>query len=245
MTRAWQTLAAAERPEGRLELRRRGEDEMVITVGGRVLMNGAAHRSEGALAELACRPLAGRRRPNVLVGGLGMGFTLRAALDALPAAASVLVAEIDPLIVEWCRGPLAALTAGAVADPRVRIEVADAAAVIAAAPGGAFDAILLDLYEGPRTSTQGQDDPLYGRAALRRARAALAPGSSLAVWSEEPDAGFEARLAAAGFAWQRHRPRGGARHAVYVAVTRPAGPPRRRRAGPDRPPGRRHGRASP
>ncbi|HYL06641.1 MAG TPA: spermidine synthase, partial [Thermoanaerobaculia bacterium] len=107
MTRAWQTLASAETPEGRLELRRRGPSELVITIGGRVLMNGAAHHSEAELARLACRPIAGRARPRVLIGGLGMGYTLRAALDALPRGASVTVAEIDPVIVEWCRGPLA------------------------------------------------------------------------------------------------------------------------------------------
>jgi spermidine synthase len=265
VTRSWQTLAAAERPEGRLELRQRGDSEVVITVGGRVLMNGAAHRSEAALAELACRPIAGRPRPSVLLGGLGMGFSLRAALDVLPRRASVLVVEIDPLIVEWCRGPLAALTGRAIGDPRVSVEVADVAAVIArgarasgppaaantagdreAQEGGGFDAILLDLYEGPRTPTQGHDDPLYGRAALARARAALAPDGRFAVWSEEPDHAFEARLTAAGFAWQRHRPGGGGpRHAVYVAeVTRPAAPRRTSRGGRYRPPNRRHGRES-
>jgi spermidine synthase len=247
MTRPWHTLAGADRPEGRLELRRRGDSEIVITVGGRVLMNGAAHRSEAALAELACRPIAGRPLPRVLLGGLGMGFTLRAALDVLPRRASVLVVEIDPLIVEWCRGPLADLTRRALDDPRVRVEIADVAAAIDAAAGGGFDAILLDLYEGPRTPTQGRDDPLYGRAALARARAALAPGGLLAVWSEEPDAAFEARLTAAAFDWQRHRPGGGGpRHAVYVAaVTGPAAPRRTSRGDRNRPPGRRRGRASP
>jgi spermidine synthase len=231
LTRPWQVLASAETPEGRLELRRRGAAEMVITVGGRVLMNGAAHRSEAALAELACRRIAARPRPRVLLGGLGMGFTLRAALDALPREASVTVVEIDPAIVEWCRGPLAELTGGALADRRVAVEIGDVAAVIAreatAGPprdgctgaGRGFDAILLDLYEGPRTPAQGHDDPLYGRTALARARAALDPGGVLAVWSEDPDAGFEARLTAAGFAWERRRPgRGGPRHTLYLAT---------------------------
>jgi spermidine synthase len=258
VTRPWQTLASADRPEGRLELRRRGDSEIVITVGGRVLMNGAAHRSEAALAELACRPIAGRPEPRILLGGLGLGFTLRAALDVLPRRASVRVVEIDPLIVEWCRGPLADLTHDALGDSRVQVEVADAAAVIERSggerrEGGGFDAIILDLYEGPRTPTQGRDDPLYGRAALARARAALAPGGRYAVWSEEPDAAFEARLTAAGFAWKRHRPGGGGpRHAVYVAeitvVIEVTGPAALRRASPgdrNRPPGRRRGRGSP
>jgi spermidine synthase len=260
LTRPWQTLASAETREGRLELRRRGEGELVITIGGRVLMNSAAHRSEAALAELACRPIAARPQPRVLLGGLGMGYTLRAALDVLPRQASVTVAEIDPVIVEWCRGPLAELTGRAVDDPRVAIEVADVAAVIARAAAAAasaagvaraatagtvatpptasisslprdraYDAILLDLYEGPRTPVQGRDDPLYGRAALARARAALTPGGVLAVWSEEADAAFEKRLTAAGFAWERRRPGGGGpRHAVYLARNdRPVERPRR------------------
>jgi spermidine synthase len=235
------TLASAERAEGRLELRRRGEAEVVITLGGRVLMNGAAHRSEAALAELACRPIAARPLPRVLLGGLGMGYTLRAALDVLPRRAAVIVAEIDPLIVEWCRGPLAELTGRALDDPRVDVEVCDVAALIAGAAiasrpratgetphaGSGFDAILLDLYEGPRTPAQGRDDPLYGRAALARAHAALAPGGVLAVWSEDTDAGFEARLGAAGFRWERRRPgRGGPRHILYLARRE-----RRRRGG--------------
>jgi spermidine synthase len=248
LTRPWRVLASAESSEGRLELRGRGAAEMVITVGGRVLMSSGAHRSESALAELACRRIATRPRPRVLIGGLGMGYTLRAALDILPPEARVTVVEIEPAIVEWCRAPLADLTGRALADPRVAVEIGDVAAAIARAgtpagqsapiaggprraggPDGAggsragarFDAILLDLFEGPRTRTSGQGagDPLYGRAALARARAALAAGGVLAVWSEEPDAGFEARLAAAGFAWERHRPgRGGPRHAIYLAT---------------------------
>jgi Spermine/spermidine synthase domain len=157
----------------------------------------------------------------VLIGGLGMGYTLRAALGVLPRRASVTVAEIDPVIVEWCRGPLAEPAGKAVDDPRVAIEIGDVAAAIARAAavgGGGFYAILLDLYEGPRSAAQGRDDPLYGRAALVRVRAALNPGGVFAVWSEEPDAAFEARLGAAGFTWERHRPgRGGPRHTLYLA----------------------------
>jgi spermidine synthase len=233
MTRAWQTVDRAETPEGTLELRRRGDPrspenpgdaEYVITVGGRVLMNGGAHQSEDALAELACRPLAGRARshpPRVLLGGLGMGYTLRAALDVLPRTARVRVAEIDPTIVRWCRGPLAPLTENAVDDPRVTIEIADVAAVLdraAGSPEERYDAIVLDLYEGPREAYGGRDDPLWGNHALRTTRDALAPDGILAVWSEDPDAAFEKRLAAAGFRVERRRPgRGGPRHVVYLA----------------------------
>jgi hypothetical protein len=243
MTRAWETVETAESGEGRLELRRRGTREMVITVGGRVLMNAAAHQTESALAELACsrlgrrtagggkaggwkadRGMAGRVAPaRVFLGGLGMGFTLRAALDALGAAARVVVAEINPVIVRWCRGPLAPLNGDACADPRVRLEIADAAAAIRAAAGQAhpFDAIVLDLYEGPRAATQRREDPFYGPRALAATRDALAADGCFAVWSEDPDAAFEKRLAAAGFRVERHRPgRGGPRHTIYLARPR-------------------------
>jgi len=222
VTRPWETLDAVETEEGRLELRRRGEGDFVITVAGRVLMNSSWHRSEIAVAQLACRRIAGRPRPRVLIGGLGMGFTLRAALDALPREARVTVAEIEPAVVRWCRGPLAGLTGRAVDDPRVEIALADVARRIAdagRAEDGRFDAIVLDLYEGPRTATQAREDPFWGPAALRRTREALAPGGVFSVWSEDPDAAFEKRLTAAGFQVERRRPEsGGPRHAVYLGL---------------------------
>jgi hypothetical protein len=249
MTRPWRLVAAVDAAEGRLELQQRGPREFVITIGGRVLMNGAASRSEEALARAACAGLAGSKAgskagtaPRVLIGGLGMGLTLRAALDVLPAGARVVVAEIDPTIVAWCRGPLAPLHGHALDDRRVKVEIADVAAVIEAAAAGAalpeaapagrapripgspaappdprFDAIVLDLYEGPRGAAQAAD-PLYGAAALERTRRALVPGGVLAVWSEEPDAAFERRLGGAGFRAERRRPGGGGpRHTVYLA----------------------------
>ena len=227
MARPWQTLDRVETAEGLLELRRRDDDDFLITVGGRVLMSSRAHRSEALLAEAACSRIADRPRPRVLIGGLGMGFTLRAALAALPAQARVIVAELTSAVVAWCRGPLAVLTGGAVDDPRVAVEIADVADLIAraardgvgsAAPAsGRFDAILLDLYEGPREASGGEGDPLYGRHALETAAAALVPGGVLAVWSEDPDAAFERRLAAVGFTFERLRPRGGGpRHVVYL-----------------------------
>lgn len=220
MSRPWETVDTAETPEGLLELRRRGEREFVILIGGRVLMNSSAHLTEDAVAERACRAIADRPRPRVLIGGLGMGYTLRAALDALPRSARVVVAEIDPVIVRWCRGPLAGLTGGALDDPRVRVEIADVAAVIAAAArsGEPFDAIVLDLYEGPREAHGSAADPVYGRHALERTRAALTPDGVFAVWSEDADAPFAARLEAAGFRVERLRPgKGGPRHVVYLA----------------------------
>jgi len=180
----------------------------------------------------------------VLVGGLGMGFTLRAALDQLPTKAEVVVAEINPVVVRWCQGPLAELTGRAVEDRRVSVVMEDVAAVIADAgrSGRPFDAVILDLYEGPRESGQGEGDPFYGRRALERTRAALAPGGVFAVWSEDADDAFEKRLAVAGFEVKREKPgKGGPRHVVYVARPKEerlssgtAGPPSRRTRTPDR-----------
>jgi spermidine synthase len=218
--RPWEVLDRVDSPDGPLELRRRGERDFLITLAGRVLMNSAARRSEVALAELACTRLVGRAAPRVLVGGLGMGLTLRAALDTLPGAAHVVVAELHPTVVDWCRGPLADLTARAVDDPRVEVALVDAAAMIRAADreGGRFDAILLDLYAGPAAGRAGREDPFYGERALAAARSALTRGGVFGAWAERPDAGFEKRLRAAGFAVAKRRPgRGGLRHVVYVA----------------------------
>jgi spermidine synthase len=148
-----------------------------------------------------------------------MAFTLRAALDPLPAAARVTVVELNPDVVGWCRGPLAAATNDALADPRVTVVVGDVARAIAEAAPGSFDAIVLDLYEGPNAATQRADDPFYGAAALGRSRAALAKGGVLAVWSEDPDAAFERRFGGAGFAVETHRSgRGGRTHVIYLGV---------------------------
>src|SRR5262249_4533904 len=132
------------------------------------------------------------------------------------AAAEVVVVELTPAIVDWCRGPLAPLTGGAVDDPRVRVVIGDVAHTIADAPAGRYHAILLDLYEGPHAATQRTDDPFYSSAALDRSGAALAEGGVLAVWSEEPDAGFAHRLAAAGFAVETHHIGKPKSHVVYL-----------------------------
>jgi spermidine synthase len=217
----WQTLERVETPEGSLELRRRGERDFLITVGGRVLMTSAAHRSEDDLARLACAAMIRRPRPHLLLGGLGMGYTLRAALDQLPPAAEVTVVELNPAVVAWCRGPLAPLTGAAASDRRVRIELGDVAGVIAAARRGDHDAILLDLYEGPRPTRPGAPpDRLYGAPAVESAWAALRAGGVLAVWAEEADRNYQARLRAAGFRVDLHHGggRGGRTHVVYVGV---------------------------
>jgi spermidine synthase len=223
--RAWETLDTVETAEGRMELRRRGpqdeKSDFVITVADRVLMSSMAHLTEVAVAEIACGEVAGREQPRVLIGGLGMGFTLRAALDALPRTGRVVVAEINAAVVRWCRGPLAHLTERAAMDFRSKIVVGDVAEIIAGAardPEQRFDAIILDLYEGPRRATQGREDPFYGPIALKRTRQALTGKGVLAVWSEEPDAAFEKALRTGGFNVERRKPgKGGPRHSVYLA----------------------------
>ncbi len=221
MAQPWQTIEKTDTPDGVLELRRRGERDFLILINNRVLMNGSANRSEIALGELACKIVTSRRRPHVLIGGLGMGLTLRAALDALPPAAVVIVAELNPVVAAWCRGPLAGLTKNAVDDSRVRITIGDVAVAIEkAAKAGAqkFDAIIIDLYEGPHSNTDAANGPFYGTRALRTTAAALSPGGVFAVWGEGADAAFEKRLIAAEFSVNALRPgRGGLRQVVYVA----------------------------
>jgi spermidine synthase len=219
MALPWKTIDRfTTEDEGILELRQRGRGDFLITLGSQVLMNSRAQRSEIALGELGCRGLKNHPEPRVLVGGLGMAITLRAVLDALPENARVVVAELNAKILEWCLGPLAELTGNAAGDPRVEVEIADVAAMIRQAPGENFDAIILDLYRGPHPKTDRRNDPIYGSRAIERTRAALKPGGVFAVWGENPDAGFEERLTAAGFAVRCERPgKGGYRHAVWVA----------------------------
>jgi spermidine synthase len=227
MTLPWKTIDRFTTPAGEtLELRQRGARDFLIVHGGQVLMNSRAQRSEIALGRLGCRGVRLRPRPRVLIGGLGMGITLRAALDCLPAGAQVVVAELHPRIVDWCRGALSALTHGALSDPRVEVVIGDVAdrfphGAAGDSPRG-WDAVILDLYHGPDASMEGRDDPLYGRGAIARMRAALAAGGTLAVWGEDYDAGFVRRLARDGFAVTWERPgRGGYRHVVYLAVKGP------------------------
>jgi spermidine synthase len=217
MTRPWKTLASVSTREGALELRQRADDDFLILIAGRVLMTSKARRSEEVLATLGCAAVAARPAPRVLIGGLGMGYTLRAALDALPAGARVTMVELTAEVEAWCRGPLAPLTNAAVADSRVKIVIADVARVIAEAKPGGFDAILLDLYEGAYPAQQRREDPHFGPTALARTRSALASGGVVGVWAEDPDPAFPGRLGAAGFEVTTHRAgRGGRRHVVYL-----------------------------
>lgn len=201
-----------------LELRQRGAGDFLITIGTQILMNSMAQRSEIALGKLGCEGLQLHPAPKVLVGGLGMGITLRTVLDQLPATAAVVVAEMNPIVHTWCLGPLAELTGAAAADPRVEVVITDVAELIRQSPAATFDAVILDLYRGPHPRTNGRNDPLYGSAAIERTRNALKPAGMLAVWGENPDTAFENRLAAASFSVRVERPgKGGYRHAVWVA----------------------------
>ena len=207
---------------GELRLIRRGP-EYSIMLGANELMNSRLSGSEEALARLAAERIGGRPSPTVLIGGLGMGFTLRAALAAFGAGARIEVAELVPAVVRWARGPLAHLYSGSLEDPRVRIEERDVAELIAAAAGG-YDAILLDVDNGPEGLTVEANDRLYTAEGLQGARAALRPGGVLAVWSAHPDSAFASRLKRAGFTVEEAAVRAsggkGARHVIWLALRR-------------------------
>ena len=178
LTRSWQIVDTAHTSDGELKLMRRGEGDFLITIDGRVLMNSHANRSEVAVAEAACRPIASRRSPRVLIGGLGVGCTLRAALEILPAEGRVTVVELHAVVAAWCAGPLAEVAGEALSDPRVDVVIDDVAEHIrrhtAELDASRFDAIVLDLFEGPHAATE-PEDPIYGHRALARTARALTP----------------------------------------------------------------------
>jgi spermidine synthase len=218
----WEQLAAAPIPdaEGSLRLMRRGAEYSIMT-GGTELMNSRMSGSEKALATLAIARLQGRAEPRILIGGLGMGFTLRAALEVLPPGAVVEVAEIVPAVLDWARGPMAEIFEGCLDDPRVAIRLGDVGEIIRAARGG-YDAILLDVDNGPGGLDRAENDRLYNHGGLAAAKAALTPGGVLAVWSFAPDDYFVRRLRASGFEVREervnaHRKGRGARHVVWLA----------------------------
>ena len=219
----WIQLGAASVPGdgGELRLMQRGA-EFSIMAGAIELMNSRLSGSEEALASLTCARLPHRPRPHVLIGGLGMGFTLRAALAALGPGAAVTVAELVPEVVAWARGPLAAIHANSLVDPRVTIFEGDVGDLIGAAPSR-FDAILLDVDNGPEGLMRRSNDDLYDVYGLSQAHAALRPGGVLAVWSSGPHPAFTRRLGAAGYGVEelgvRANGRGrGARHVIWLAT---------------------------
>jgi spermidine synthase len=216
----WRTIDDEEVDEGTMLLMQRGELEFAIGVDHLTLMTSESNLSELELGRVPCSRLDNRTDPRVLLAGLGMGFTLRAALDALPAGARVEVVELNPVIAYWCRGSLAALTDNALDDPRVDLHIGDVADRIRLAADCAtrYDAIILDLYQGTFDANEDPGHPHYGRAALERTRRALAPGGILAVWTEEADPPFERRLRALGFEVDTIRPElEGPQHVVYLA----------------------------
>lgn len=191
----WETLDSADIPDGgRMTLCRRG-DEYVIFADRLELMSSRRHGSEESLAREAIQSFPGCRR--LLIGGLGLGYTLRAALDSLPPKSQVVVAELMPEVVKWNQGPVAHLAASPLQDSRVTVEITDVALLLKTP--GAWDVILLDVDNGPSAFTQNRNNSLYESQGLFTARLALRPGGVLAVWSSDPDPSFERLLTQHGF----------------------------------------------
>jgi spermidine synthase len=204
----------------------RRDSEYLILANDRSLMSSRMYGSEEALATLACQRVRTLRQPCVLIGGLGMGFTLRAALDLLPLDAAVVVVELMPTVVEWNRGPLGPLAGHPLKDKRVQVEMGDVAVTLTARTGQ-FDAVILDVDNGPATFTVLDNAALYDDRGIAAARAALKMDGVLAVWSAREDRKFEQRLRYGGFAVQVERVRGrqksgGPHHTIFLGHKRPS-----------------------
>ncbi len=218
----WEHLDTAKVPGGgEMRLIRRGK-EYSIMLGNIALMNSRLFGSEEALATLTFEKIAAALKPRVLIGGLGMGFTLRAALAIAPADARIEVSELVPEVVAWARGPMAEVFDGSLEDVRTRVIVEDVGAIMRRARG-TYDAILLDVDNGPDGLSRPGNDSLYSSAGLALARGALKRGGVLAVWSQGPDERFAQRLRKAGFEVDEKRVRAsrskrGARHVIWLAV---------------------------
>jgi spermidine synthase len=223
----WDLLDKAQIPggEGELRLMRRGA-EFSIMLGNIELMNSRLSGSEEALAALVCERIQARPQARILIGGLGMGFTLRRALAVLDQKARITVAELVPAVVAWARGPMAEVFGTSLTDPRVVIEETDVGRLIRSGRSS-YDAILLDVDNGPQGLSRAANDWLYQKAGLSAARTALRPGGVLAVWSSGPDRHFAPRLRGVGFQvdevkLRANGSRGGARHVVWIATRRDA-----------------------
>ena len=219
----WLQLDTARVPGADVQLRlmQRGA-EFSMRLGQNELMSSRLSGSEEALATLACRRIETVKRPHLLIGGLGMGFTLRAALAVLGSDARIMVAELVPAVIGWARGPMADIFGDSLDDPRASIREADVVDVIAS-HGSAFDAILLDVDNGPEGLIRKANDALYDLKGLKAIRRALRPGGVLAVWSSGPNPQFSKRLRAAGFdvnevAVRATTKRSGARHVIWFAT---------------------------
>ena len=217
----FELLGQALAPEGSvIKLMRRG-DEHVILADGAILMSSRMHGSEEALAAFACQRARALKQPSVLIGGLGMGFTLRATLDLLPEDGAVVVAELVPAVVEWNRGPLGPLARHPLKDKRVRVVTEDVFATLSSSRGQ-FDAVLLDVDNGPAAFTASSNAGLYDNRGIAAAHAALKMEGVLAVWAARDDRKFEQRLRGGGFEVQVRRPRGrlkkgGPRHTIFLS----------------------------
>jgi spermidine synthase len=217
----WTLLDTAKIPGGsELRLKQRGQ-EFSIMLGTNELMNSRLSGSERALATLSCEKIRDRKSAHLLIGGLGMGFTLRAALAELGEDAKVTVAELVPTVISWARGPMAPVFDGCLDDPRVVLHEGDVRPLIRSTKA-AYDAILLDVDNGPDGITHEANDGLYDFKGLRAARDALRPGGVLAVWSAHSDRDFTKRLREIGFAAEevnvRANGKTGARHVIWIAV---------------------------
>lgn len=216
----WEILGREQAPDGGELVLYHRNGEFVIRVDGRELMSSRSSHSEEELARLAIARLGGREAPRLLIGGLGMGFTTRAALDALPARADVVVAELVPAVIAWNRGPLAHLAGRPLEDPRVHIEPIDVGRLMQETRVR-FDAILLDVDNGPQWITSKSNQRLYSEVGLGMARRVLRPGGLLAVWSATDDAAFVRRLRKVGYETETVQVRargsgGGARHTIFL-----------------------------
>jgi spermidine synthase len=217
-------IGTANVPGGEpLRLFRRGSDFMIVLERNE-LMNSRMSGSEEALATMTCERLGQRAAPHLLIGGYGMGFTLRAAQRAVGRDARLTVVELVPEILAWARGPMVALTDGCLDDPRVTVVEGDVVALIAASVGD-YDAILLDVDNGPDGLTRAGNNRLYSARGLDAARGALKPGGVLAIWSAASDANFARRLREADFSVEeiavRARSNGkGPRHVIWFATKR-------------------------
>jgi spermidine synthase len=216
----FELLAETFSPDGTLiKLTRRG-DEFFILADGLTLMSNRAHNSEDALARFSCQRARALNKPGVLIGGLGMGFTLRATLDLLPPAANVVVAELVPEVVEWNRGPLGPMAGNPLNDKRVRVDVANVADILSSSLAQ-FDVVILDVDNGPAAFTAEKNAALYTHDGIADIHRALNPAGVLAVWAARPDPKFVQRLRNAGFTAQAHHVRGhtnnrGPRHTIYI-----------------------------
>jgi spermidine synthase len=218
----WELIGETRTPDGSDMRLTRRDGEYVIHVNGKTLMSSRLHGSEEELATLACRHVADMDQPHVLVGGLGMGFTLRSTLDQVAPEATVTVAELVPAVVEWNRGPLGEITGHPLQDSRVCVEGQDVALSLRAQPER-FDAIMLDVDNGPTAFTTEENLDLYGNDGIAAAATALRAGGVLAVWSAWDDKKFEHRLRYHGFETRAETVRarlkkGGAQHVIFVGV---------------------------